>query len=148
MDTEITHDFDLMKLGFEGEQGLTAELFLKYGKTFEPRQIIIREGEAGHEVYLIIAGKVVVTEKIKQGNYKVLSSLGAGEIFGEMAILDNTPRSATLIAATQTRLLALDKSSFELIFKTHPRWAMKILTALSRRIQNAFQQLEDLHARR
>jgi CRP-like cAMP-binding protein len=137
------HDYDLIKLGFEGEQAITNELFFKYGQTYQPRQIIIREGEAGNEVYLIISGKVVVTEKVEKGSYRILNSLGPGEIFGEMAMLENAPRSATLIAATPTKILALTAENFQTIFKAHPRWGFKILSALGKRIQKAFSQVEE-----
>ncbi len=139
---DALHDFDLMKLGFEGEQAITADLFFKYGKTYQGRQIILKEGDTGREVFLIISGKVVVTEKVQKGSYRVLNSLGPGEIFGEMAMIENAPRSATLIAATPTKLLALTPANFEKIFKSHPRWAFKILTALGKRIQTAFSQVE------
>jgi CRP-like cAMP-binding protein len=77
------HDYDLMKLGFEGEQAITNELFYKYGKTYEPKQIIIKEGEYGKDVYLIISGKVVVAEKLSTSKkYKILATLGPVEIFG------------------------------------------------------------------
>lgn len=147
MTNQSGYDDDLIKLGFEGEQAITAELFLKYGKTYEPKQLIIKEGDRGHDVFLIIAGKVVVAERIQKGSYRVLSSLGPGEIFGEMALIDGTPRSATLIAATQTKVLALNKSGFEMIFKSHPRWTFKMLTALANRISHAFKQLSELHTR-
>ena len=136
------HDYDLMKLGFEGERAITAVLFFKYGRTYKPKEIILKEGDRGSEVYLIISGKVVVTERIVKGSYRVLNSLGPGEIFGEMAMLENAPRSATLIAAIDTKLLSLTPDQFEKIFKTHPRWAFKILVALGRRIQGAFSHVE------
>ncbi|MCB1326589.1 MAG: cyclic nucleotide-binding domain-containing protein [Spirochaetales bacterium] len=139
---------DLLKLGFEGEQALTAELFLKYGKTYEPRQIIIREGEVGREVYLIISGRVVVTERLERGSYKVLNSLGPGEIFGEMALVDNMSRSATLISAAPTKLLSLRKEDFETIFRSHPRWAFRILGALGKRILSAFKHVETHFAKK
>ncbi|MCB1307665.1 MAG: cyclic nucleotide-binding domain-containing protein [Leptospiraceae bacterium] len=142
-DTEPIDKHDLLKLGFEGERAITAELFLKYGKTFGARQIIIREGEFGREVYMIISGKVVVTERLQKGSYKVLNSLGPGEIFGEMALIEDAPRSATLIAATSVKLLQLTKDEFETIFKSHPRWALKILTALGKRILTGFQHVEN-----
>jgi CRP-like cAMP-binding protein len=59
-----------------------------------------------------------------------------------MAMLENAPRSATLIAAVDTKLLCLTPENFEKIFKTHPRWAFKILVALGRRIQAAFTTVE------
>lgn len=134
-------NLDLMKLGFEGEQAITADLFFKYGRTYRPRQVIIKEGDFGKEVFLIIAGKVVVTERLKKGSYRVLNSLGPGEIFGEMAVLEDAPRSATLIAASEVKLLALTRENFEFIFQAHPRWAFKILTALGKRIHSAFSQV-------
>lgn len=142
MALEGNHDFDLMKLGFEGEQAITADLFFKYGRTYKPKQIILKEGESGREVYLIISGKVVVTERLNKGSYRVLNALGPGEIFGEMALLEAAPRSATLIAALPSKLLALSPENFEKIFKSHPRWAFKILTALGRRIQQSLQQVQ------
>ncbi|MBE7437899.1 MAG: cyclic nucleotide-binding domain-containing protein [Spirochaetales bacterium] len=142
MALEGTHDFDLMKLGFEGEQAITADLFFKYGRTYKPKQIILKEGEIGREVFLIISGKVVVTERLNRGSYRVLNALGPGEIFGEMAVLEEAPRSATLIAALPSKVLALSPENFEKIFKSHPRWAFKILTALGRRIQQALGQVQ------
>ena len=50
-------DEDLRKLGFEGEQAITAELYAKHGKSYAARQVIIREGDFGREVYLIISGR-------------------------------------------------------------------------------------------
>ncbi|MBI3395930.1 MAG: cyclic nucleotide-binding domain-containing protein [Spirochaetia bacterium] len=139
---EQTKDLDLMKLGFEGEQAITADLFFKYGKTFEARHIIIKEGDAGKEVFLVISGKVVVTERLQKGSYRILNTLGPGELFGEMAMLENAARSATLIAATQAKILVLTPHDFEMIFKSHPRWAFKILTAIGRRIVTAMGQVE------
>jgi len=145
--TTSGHDFDLIKLGFEGEQAITNDLFFKYGQTFQPRQIIIREGEMGQEVYLIISGKVVVTEKIEKGSYRILNSLGPGEIFGEMAMLENAPRSATLISATPVKILALTAENFQTIFRAHPRWGYKLMGALGKRIQKAFFQVEEHYGR-
>jgi len=142
------HDFDLVKLGFEGEESITNDLFFKYGQTYKPKEIIIREGDVGNEVYLIISGKVVVTEKVEKGSYRILNSLGPGEIFGEMAMLENAPRSATLISATPSKVLSLSRTNFETIFKSHPRWGYKILSALSKRITHAFSQVEKHYSTR
>ncbi len=141
-------DIDLLKLGTEGERAITAELYQKHGKSYQAKQIVIREGDFGREVYLVISGRVVVTEKVERGSYKVLNSLGPGEIFGEMALIEGAPRSATLIAAAPTRLLALQEKDFATIFQSHPRWAFKILGALGRRIQTAFRVVEQHYGHR
>ncbi|MCR9143277.1 MAG: cyclic nucleotide-binding domain-containing protein [bacterium] len=148
MTAKPEQDLDLLKLGFEGEQAITAELYRKHGRSYEAKQIVIREGDFGREVYLVISGRVVVTEKVERGSYKVLNSLGPGEIFGEMALIEGAPRSATLIAAAPTRLLALQEKDFATIFQSHPRWAFKILGALGRRIQTAFKVVEQHYGQR
>lgn len=140
------HDYDLMKLGFEGEQAITQQLFFKYGKTFAPKKIILREGDYGKDVYIIISGLVLVTERQTSGQYRILNRLGPGEIFGEMAMLEDAPRSATLISATDVKLLVLTPDQFEKIFQAHPRWAFKIIAALCRRIQSAFQQVANYYS--
>lgn len=141
--TENYYDMDLVKLGLEGEQGITQQLFTKYGKSYESKKIIIREGDNSKDVYIIVAGRVVVCEKIKAGSYRVLASLGPGELFGEMALLEeSSTRSATLIAASSVKVLQLTSDDFSLIFKTHTRWAFKLMSAFSQRIVNAFNQIE------
>lgn len=138
-------EWDITKLGLEGEQAITNDLFYKYGKTYEPKQIILKKGDLGKDVFLILSGQVLVAEKLTTGKYKVISTLGPGEIFGEMAAFDDQPRSATLIAASPCKILVFSPETFEKIFKNHPRWALKILAALSRRIQNAFEQIENYY---
>jgi CRP-like cAMP-binding protein len=137
------YDLDLLKLGYEGERGITQELFVKYGINCAPKSIIIQEGEVGSEVYMIISGKVVVCEKLQKGSYKVVAALGPGEIFGEMAVLEGKTRSATLIAKSPVKLLKLSKEDFNFIMKTHPRWAFKLLGALAKRITNTFFQISE-----
>ena len=138
------YDVDLLKLGYEGERAITAELYQKYGKAYPAKSIIIREGEQGNEVYLIITGRVVVCEKLKTGTYKVLASLGPGEIFGEMAALeDDQTRSATIISGGEVKLLKLVHDDFNFIMKTHPRWAFKLLSSIAGRILNTFEQISE-----
>ncbi|MCS7204447.1 MAG: cyclic nucleotide-binding domain-containing protein [Leptospiraceae bacterium] len=139
-------EWDLLKLGLEGEQAITNELFFKFGRTYEPKQVILKEGDKGKDVYLILSGRVVVAEKLASSNqYKVLTTLGPGEIFGEMAMFDDQPRSATLVAIEHCKILVLSPENFERIFRTHPRWALKIVAALCKRIQNAFEQIDSYY---
>lgn len=146
LDNQGYFDLDLLKLGTEGEKAITKELYSKYGRSFEGKKIIIHEGEQGSDVYLIISGRVVVCEKLRKGSYKVLASLGPGEIFGEMAALEeNETRSATLIAASPVKLIQLSKDQFGVLFKTHSRWAFKLLSAMSGRILNTMRQVSNYY---
>src|SRR5439155_481025 len=68
-------------------------LFQRFGKEFRRGDVLFREGEPGKEMYVIQAGKVNITKTVRETE-KILATLGAGEFFGEMSILNHKPRSA------------------------------------------------------
>ncbi len=92
---------------------------------------ILRKGDGGTEMFLIIDGAVEVTES-PRGQRRVLTTLGAGQMFGEAAFLMNTPRSADVTAIADSQLVVLDVDGFAKLGETHPRVAMKVLRNLSR----------------
>ncbi len=77
-------------------------------RKFLADQIIFREGEAGNMAYIIVSGKVEVS-KIIDGEKKVLTTLGEGAVFGELALIDNSQRAATVKAVTDTVCTTIDK---------------------------------------
>ncbi|TGL63480.1 Crp/Fnr family transcriptional regulator [Leptospira sarikeiensis] len=115
-------------------------MFSKFGKTFEPNQIIFCENEPGNDFFLIQAGKVKITKTV--GNsIKTLDILEQGDIFGEMAILEEQPRSATAIAISEVKVLNFNRANFELLMTKNPTLALKILTIFSVRIYDAKRRL-------
>ena len=89
-------------------------------------------GEPGGELFVIIEGQAVV--KAPRGRS---TRLGPGEFFGEMSLLDGGPRSATVEAATDMRLLVVGRRDFWSLLRVAPPLTLKIMTTLSRRVRDA-----------
>lgn len=100
----------------------------------EPGEEIFAEGEAGDALYLVLEGKV----RVHRGD-RVIAELGERECFGEMAILDAAPRSATVTAVAGTRLLRLSREDFQEIMSEKPEIALGVIKVLSRRLRTAIQ---------
>lgn len=115
----------------------------KYEKSYEPGDVIFCEYEKGDEFYIIKEGKVRVT-KIQDNKEKSLDVMEPPAIFGEMAIIEDAPRSATLIAETNVKLVALKKSNFNELLSSNPIWALSLIKILSKRIFDASRRLEIL----
>jgi CRP-like cAMP-binding protein len=98
----------------------------------EQGEEIFAEGEAGDALYLVLEGKVRV-HKLD----RVIAELAERECFGEMAILDAAPRSATVTAVSDTNLLKISREDFEEIMSEKPEIALGIIRVLSRRLRDA-----------
>lgn len=107
--------------------------FDRFTKKYEPGQVIIAEFEPGESFYLIQKGTVQLV-KCVNGQNKNLDILKPGEFFGEMAILDNSPRSATCIALGNVQCLEFNKANFELLITGNPQIALNILKLFCKRI--------------
>ncbi|MCS7299714.1 MAG: Crp/Fnr family transcriptional regulator [Spirochaetia bacterium] len=110
---------------------------------FKEGDIIFCEFEPGEEMYVIKEGKVRIT-KIQNNKEKTIDIIGPGEIFGEMALIDNDKRTATIIAETDVVLIRVDRNNFETLAKNNPPWALKLLKNFSRRIYDAKRKLRIL----
>ena len=107
-------------------------LFLAAGhRDVAAGEVVLRKGDTGNEMFLILEGAVEVTES-PRGHRRVLTTLGAGQLFGEAAFLMDTPRTADVTAITDSQLVVLDVAGFERLGQAHPRVAMKVLRNLSR----------------
>src|SRR5207245_7299784 len=78
------------------------------------------------------------------GREIILSILGAGDFFGEMALLDRQPRSANVVAVESSELLGLDREAFQTHLTSHPSTAMAILAEMSRRLRHADEVIGNL----
>src|SRR5438034_11292663 len=78
------------------------QLFQRFGREFRKGHVLFREGEPGKEMYVVQAGKVNITKTVRETE-KILATLGAGEFFGEMSILNNKPRSAGAVVRSEER---------------------------------------------
>lgn len=107
--------------------------FSRFAKLFPKGSVIFSEFEPGDCFYLIQTGRVQLI-KIVNGFEKNLDILQPSEIFGEMAILENTPRSATAIAYDDVKALEFNKANFEVLMMGNPAIAMKLLKTFVKRI--------------
>ena len=105
---------------------------------YESGDIIVRKGEAGVGFYLMAEGTVEV-----RSDGKVLSTLGPGQFFGEMSVLDGQPRSADVVALEPSRCLAMSSWSFKSIVSEHPKMALKMLQEFVRRLRMNAQNISE-----
>jgi CRP-like cAMP-binding protein len=115
-------------------------MFAKFGETYQPGDILFCEYEPGNEFYLLQDGRVKVT-KIVSDSEKTLDIFHPGDIFGEMAILEDQPRSATAIAVDKIKVLKFNKQNFDLLLQANPQMAVKLLKIFSNRIYDAKRRL-------
>lgn len=104
-------------------------------RTFGEGQIIFREGSNTGEVYLIVKGEVEISRTLK-GEKHVLGKLGANSVFGEMALIDNRPRSATAIAVKVSECIILSRAGFDKKLKEMDPFLRGIFRVLSQNIRN------------
>lgn len=110
------------------------------GREYPDGDIICRQGERGDRMYVIQAGRATVLRE-DGGVEVVVGELKGGDIFGEMAIFDRQPRSATVRAAGMVRVLTLDKRAFMRQVHEDPSLAYRILETMSRRIRRLDEEL-------
>lgn len=115
----------------------------KINRRYLDNEMIFCEHEPGKELYIIQGGRVKIT-KIVNNNEVLLAVLQNGDIFGEMAILDNAPRSASAVCLGDVDVMAINKENFESMVKSKPQLATKLITLLSERIWHAYKQLANL----
>ena len=112
---------------------LDMSLFERFAVTFEAGDIIFCEYEPGDTFYLIQSGRVQIV-KIMDDIEKNIDILNPGEIFGEMAILEEAPRSASAIAHDAVKALEFNRENFEVLMMGNPQIAFKLLKLFTKRI--------------
>lgn len=106
-------------------------------RSYEPGQIIVEEGSSGVALFVIRSGKVRVTQRTPDGQQREIRTIGAGGSFGEMALFNNRPRSATITAVEQTECLALHQFDFLDELRKSPEIAIRLLDTISQRLVDA-----------
>jgi CRP/FNR family transcriptional regulator, cyclic AMP receptor protein len=98
---------------------------------------IVRQGETGVGFYVVIRGRALIQQRLVDRSDRELATLGRGEIFGEMALLDVFPRSASVVALEETSALVIPIFDFRALLYDDADIAMKLLAVLSRRVRTA-----------
>ncbi|MDR1388898.1 MAG: Crp/Fnr family transcriptional regulator [Treponema sp.] len=110
--------------------------FGRFARIFQPGEMIFSEFEPGDTFYLIQSGRVELV-KIIGDIEKTLDILQPSEMFGEMAILENSPRSATAIALDTVKVLEFNRQNFEILMMGNPQIALKLLKMFTKRIYDS-----------
>lgn len=125
--------------------------FERFAKQFPQGTMIFSEYEPGNTFYLIQSGRVRITKIVGEFE-KAIDILNPGELFGEMAILEEAPRSASAIALDDCVLLEFNKENFEILMSGNPQIALTLLRTLVKRLRDQRRRfkilkIKDIHAR-
>ena len=102
---------------------------------YDVGDVIFEEGSTGRELYVVLDGKIDIA-KITGATTTTIVTLGKGEFFGEMAVIDGSSRSATAIAAApHTRVMRINNARFVYLVSQQPAFALMIMDALSKRLR-------------
>jgi CRP/FNR family transcriptional regulator, cyclic AMP receptor protein len=127
-------------------QGLSRRELARIGATCLARDyaagaVLVREGEGGVGLYIIVSGSARVTQHGDDGNERMIALLGPGSVFGEMALLDQLPRSATVTALVPVHVLVLTFFDFRDTLLKMPNITIKLLSVLSQRLRRVEEHL-------
>lgn len=114
-------------------------------RIYPDNTMIFCENEPGNELFIIQSGQVKITKIVDEE--VLLAVLKTGDIFGEMALLENRPRSASAISFGEVTVMAINKSNFEGMVQAQPQLATRLIQILSERLWTAYRQLENLMIR-
>ncbi|HEY3862252.1 MAG TPA: cyclic nucleotide-binding domain-containing protein [Verrucomicrobiae bacterium] len=103
--------------------------------TFPPRKVIFNQGDPGDGIYFVKEGIVQISTTIRSGDSKVLSMIEPGDLFGEMAVLDSDPRSATAVADQTATVYFISRPELIKLIERMPRLAAALVREISRRLR-------------
>jgi CRP/FNR family cyclic AMP-dependent transcriptional regulator len=126
------------------EEDLVSLTRLTTRRTYPKDTVVFFENEEGDTFFVIVEGRIKVTILGDDGREVILTMLGPGDFFGEMALLDNEPRSATAIAIEQTELITLSRPDFQGSMTENPSIQAALIRILTARLRRANHQISTL----
>jgi uncharacterized membrane protein len=133
IDTDMLRQIPLFELLDEQElEALSTQLTLEH---FLPSQVVFTAGEEGGEMYIIQKGRVEIFVRDVSHERVTIDKLGPGEIFGELSLLDNEPRSASAKALDDTTLIVVDRDDLLSLIRSYPASALDMMSMLGKRIR-------------
>jgi CRP-like cAMP-binding protein len=114
-----------------------------FRKRFEPGEIIVEEGRTGNGLYVVLSGEVEVIKGLEGTRPQALAVLGPGEPFGEMALLADWKRSASVRAIDEVECLGMDRWAFLVHLNREPQLAIKMLQMLAQRLAETNERLAE-----
>ena len=135
---------------FPGIKPNEIEELIAYSKVraYPPGAVLCRENETEDRFYMILEGDVEVSKNINNNETRLLKTLGPGDFFGEMALIHNAPRAATVTAKSALTTLELDKAAFDRVLHSSSSIAMAMVSEISNRLRSNDQlAVDDLRMR-
>jgi CRP/FNR family cyclic AMP-dependent transcriptional regulator len=131
---------------------LSADEIAKLGsvitrKTYAADQAVVFEGEPSDSLYILMSGSAKVYVTSEEGQERILKMLGPGEIFGELAMLDGHPRSATVATLEPTEMASMSRRDFQDFVANHPAILWKVLEALCERVRKTSAEVIEMSSR-
>ena len=118
---------------------------IRYIRHYKKGGVVFQEGSRGKEMYVINSGRIKIVKKDSKDTDQELSILESGDIFGEMALIDQGPRSATAIAVDDdTSLIELDRTRFMYLIRHQPEFALIVMGILCERVREKNAQYASL----
>lgn len=114
---------------------LNGNVFNKFIQNIDAGHTIFREGDSGNQMFLIVEGEVEIRKKTTEKSTTTLATLKKGDFFGEMAMVEKKSRSATALAVTGCRLLALDQNAFMTLIEQNSDFAVRMIKVLATRLR-------------
>ncbi|MFO0614207.1 MAG: Crp/Fnr family transcriptional regulator [Polyangiaceae bacterium] len=108
----------------------------KFGREYAAGDVLFREGETGDVMFVIQSGEVAISKSVG-GSEKILAKLGPGEFFGEMAILNGKPRTATARVVTAAKVLVIEARTLEEMLARNAEIALRLIKKLAKRLDSA-----------
>ena len=124
---------------FEGltEDQLDSLSPFTYRKKFGPGELIVEEGHTGNGLYLIVSGNVEAVKGLGTERQQTVNKLGAGEVFGEMALLGEWPRTASVRAVDNVECLGIDRWVFLAQLERQPQVGIRMLHILAQKLRDS-----------
>jgi CRP-like cAMP-binding protein len=119
------------------------QLYSRFGKKIPAGTVLFNEGDRGEEMYILQSGRVKISKRIR-GVEKTLATLEKGEFFGEMAILNDKPRSASAETIEECEMLMIDRKTFDALIRGNAEIAVRFIKRLADRLRETNDQMESL----
>jgi CRP/FNR family cyclic AMP-dependent transcriptional regulator len=113
-------------------------------RTYAKNTILVSEGDPSDLFYIILSGKVKVYLSDEKGKEVLLNIQGPGEYFGELALIDEAPRSASIMTLESCQMAVVSRAGFERCLEEHPSFALGLIRILVRRIRSLTEQVRGL----
>ena len=112
-------------------------------RVYKARETIVEKGDPARELFVLLRGRAKVLTRGAEGADAALNVMGSGQVFGEVALLDGQPRSATVIALEECEVAVIDLQAFRDFLVSSPPVAFELLGVLARRVRELTARLED-----